>query len=143
MSRNKKLDQFDDLIDELKQAEERPSIPPTFKSELRSHLLDQYDESRFSWSNLRQWAGTAVALGVLALIVLISWSSLSQQSGAASAHMGTVDVPGRDEFIVYDQLRIELPVWSDLDPGWAEMTAESWQSLDGTFFRGEIVDADG
>ncbi len=143
MSRNKNLDQFDNLIDELKQEAERPSIPPAFKAELRGQLLNHYEQSRFSWGNLRQWAGTAVALSVLALIVFFSWSSLSQQSGAASAHMGTVDVPGRDEFIVYDQLRLELPVWADQDPGWAEMTAESWQSLDGTFFRGEVVDAQG
>jgi hypothetical protein len=57
--------------------------------------------------------------------------------------MGVVDTPGRGEFIVYDELHIELPIWSDLDPGLAEMTAESWQSLDGDFFRGEIVDAEG
>ncbi len=143
MSRNKNLNQFDDLVDELKQTEERPSLPPTFKTELRGQLLDQYEQSGFSWGNVRQWAGTAVALGVLALIVFISWSSLSRQSGAASAFMDAVDVPGRDEFIVYDQLRIELPVWTDQDTGLTEMTAESWQSLDGTFFRGEVVDANG
>lgn len=141
MSRNDNLNQFDDLIDELKQAGERPSLPPTFKTELRGQLLDQYEQPRFSWGNVRQWAGTAVALGVLALIVFISWSSLSRQSGTASATMGTVDVPGRDEFIVYDQLRLEFPMWVELDAGWAELTAESWQSLDGTFFRGEVVDA--
>ena len=127
MSRNDNLDQFDDLIHELKHEAERPSLPPTFKTELRSQLLNQYEQSRFTWGNLRQWTGTAVALGVLALIVFISWTNLSRQSGAASAYMGTVDVPGRDEFIVYDQLRIELPVWTEFDPGWAEMTAESWQ----------------
>ncbi|MAU01516.1 MAG: hypothetical protein CL608_30635 [Anaerolineaceae bacterium] len=143
MSRNKNLNQFDDLIDDLQQSAERPSIPHTFKTELRGQLLNQYEQSGFSWGNVRQWTGTAVALSVLAFIVFISWSSLSRQSGAASAYMGTVDVPGRDEFIVYDQLRIEAPMWTNEDPGWAEMTAESWQSLDGTFFRSEIVDADG
>ncbi len=141
MSRNDNLNQFDDLIDELKQSSERQSLPSTFKTELRSQLLDQYEQPRFSWGNVRQWAGTAVALSILALIVFISWSNLSQQSGAASATMDTVDVPGRDEFIVYDQLRLEFPMWVELDAGWAEMTAESWQSLDGTFFRGEVVDA--
>lgn len=141
MSRNNDLNQFDDLIDELKQNEERPFAPRAFKNGLRGQLLDQYEQSNFSWGNLRQWVGTAVALGVLALIVFISWNNLSQQSGAASATMGTVDVPGRDEFIVYDQLRLEFPMWVELDAGWAEMTAESWQSLDGTFFRGEVVDA--
>ncbi|MCA9945178.1 MAG: hypothetical protein KC449_16950, partial [Anaerolineales bacterium] len=143
MSRNDNLNQFDNLIDELKQEAERPSLPPTFKAELRSQLLNQYEQPRFAWGSLRQWAGTAVALGVLALIVFFSWSSLSRQSGAASAYMGTVDVPGRDEFIVYDQLRLEFPMWTELDSGWAEMTAESWQSLDGSFFRGEVVDANG
>ncbi len=143
MSRNDNLNQFDDLIDELKQAGERPSLPPTFKTELRGQLLDQYEQPRFSWGNVRQWAGTAVAFAVLALVVYFSWFSLSQQPAAISAQMGTVDVPGRDEFIVYDQLRLEFPMWVELDSGWAAMTAESWQSLDGTFFRGEVVDANG
>jgi hypothetical protein len=143
MSRNDKLNQFDDLIDELQRNDKRPSTPRAFKQDLRSQLLNQYDNPGFSLATLGRWAGTAVALGVLALIVVFSWNSIGRQSGAASAYIGTVDVPGRDEFIVYDQLRLEFPMWVELDPGWAEMTAESWQSLDGTFFRGEVVDAEG
>ena len=143
MSRKQKLDQFDDLIHELQNSDEQPSTPRAFKQELRGQLLNQYDKSGFSLATLGRWAGTAVALGVLALIVVFSWNSIGRQSGAASAYMGTVDVPGRDEFIVHDQLRLEFPMWVELDAGWAEMTAESWQSLDGTFFRGEVVDAAG
>ena len=143
MSHKNDLNQFDDLIDELKQGAERPSLPRAFKNELRGQLLNQYQQSAFSMATLGRWAGTAVALGVLALIVFFSWSSISQQSGATSAYMGIVDVPGRDEFIVHDQMRIELPMWTEFDSGWAELTADSWQSLDGTFFRGEVVDANG
>ncbi|MBK8906239.1 MAG: hypothetical protein IPM53_33985 [Anaerolineaceae bacterium] len=143
MSRKQNFDQFDDLIGELQNSDERPAAPRAFKKEQRGQLLNQYDKSGFSLANLGRLAGTAVALGVLALIVVFSWNSIGRQSGAASAYMGTVDVPGRDEFIVYDQLRLEFPMWVALDAGWAEMTAESWQSLDGTFFRGEVVDAEG
>jgi hypothetical protein len=143
MFHNDKLDQFNDLLDELQQTAERSSIPIAFKNELRGRLLSQYEQSHFSWGDLGQWVRTAVAIGVLVLIVLISWSGVSRQSGNVSAQMGAVDTPGRGEFIVYDELHIELPVWSDRDPGLAEMTAESWQSLDGDFFRGEIVDAEG
>ena len=138
------LNQFDDLIQELKQEAGRPSSPSaTFKNELRSQLLNQYEQSSFSVANFGRWAGTAVALGVLAIIVIFSWTTFGQRSDAVSAQMGTVDVPDRDEFIVYDQLRIELPMWTEFDSGYAEMTAESWQSIDGTFFRGEVVDANG
>ncbi|MBK7896990.1 MAG: SH3 domain-containing protein [Anaerolineaceae bacterium] len=141
MNNNQDFDQFDDLIDELQQSDERPYPPRAFKQNLRADLLNQYDQPRFSLANLGRLVGTAVAFTVLALVVYFSWASLSQQPAAISAHMGTVDVPGRDEFIVYDQLRLEFPMWVELDAGWAEMTAESWQSLDGTFFRGEVVDA--
>ena len=144
MSGNDNLNQFDDLIQELKQGAGRPSSPSaTFKNELRDQLLNQYQQSSFSVANFGRWAGTAVALGVLAIIVFFSWTTFGQRSNAVSAQMGTVDVPDRDEFIVYDQLRIELPMWTEFDSGYAEMTAESWQSLDGTFFRGEVVDANG
>lgn len=141
MNNNQDFDQFDDLIEELQRSDERPYPPRAFKQNLRTDLLNQYNQPRFSLANVGRLMGTAVAFTVLALVVYFSWVSLSQQPTAISAQMGTVDVPGRDEFIVYDQLRLEFPVWIELDSGWAEMTAESWQSLDGTFFRGELVDA--
>ncbi|WP_420643836.1 hypothetical protein [Candidatus Leptofilum sp.] len=143
MSRKQEFDQYDDLIDELQRNGERSYAPRAFKKELRSQLLNQYDQPRFSLANLGRLAGTAVAFAALALVVWFGWVSLRQQPAAISAQMSSVDVPGRDEFIVYDQLRIELPMWVEYDAGWAELTAESWQSLDGTFFRGEVVDANG
>lgn len=78
MSRKQNFDPFDDLIDELQNGDERPSIPPTFKTNLRHQLLKQYEKPRFFWGNVRQWAGTAVALGALAFIIVYAWSIISQ-----------------------------------------------------------------
>lgn len=88
MSRNDKLNQFDDLIDELQQNDKRPSTPRAFKQELRSQLLNQYDQPGFSLATLGRWAGTAVALGILGFIVVYAWGVMSRP-GAAS---GPVDV---------------------------------------------------
>ncbi|WP_420627603.1 hypothetical protein [Candidatus Leptofilum sp.] len=143
MSRNDNLNQFDELIDELQQSDERPYPRRAFKQELRRNLLNQYENPTFSLANLGRLAGAAVAFATLAFIVWFSWVSLRPQPAPINAQMRPVDVPGRNEFIVYDQLRIELPMWVEFDAGWAELTAESWQSLDGTFFRGELVDATG
>ena len=81
MSRNDKLDQFDHLVDELKQEAERPSaIDDTFKQNLRRQLLNEYEQPGFSFATLGRWAGTAVALSVLAFIVVYAWGVLAQPS---------------------------------------------------------------
>ena len=142
MSGKNDLHQFDDIVEELKQRVTRPSaLDHSFKNSLRNQLITQHTQPRLSLNSLWRWGGTAVALGALAFIVFLSWTTLSQRSNATNAQMGTVNVPDRNAFIVYDQLKVELPVWSEFDSGYAEITVESWQSLDGTFFRGEVVDA--
>lgn len=88
MSRNDKLNQFDDLIDELQKSDKRPSAPRAFKKELRRQLLNQYDKPGFSLANLGRWAGTAVALGVLGFIVIYAWSVMSRPGAMG----GPVDV---------------------------------------------------
>jgi hypothetical protein len=82
MSRNDKLNQFDDLIDELQRNDERPSAPRAFKQELRRNLLNQNEKPAFSLANLGRWAGTAVALGVLGFIIVYAWSIMSQPPSA-------------------------------------------------------------
>lgn len=88
MTRNDNLNQFDDLIDELRQGDERPYPPRAFKNQLRSNLLNQYGKSSFSLNNLGRLARTAVALGVLGFIVIYAWSVLSQPGAAG----GPIDV---------------------------------------------------
>lgn len=78
MSRNDNLNQFDNLIDELQQSDKRPSAPRAFKNNLRHQLLQPYENKRFFWGNVRQWAGTAVALGALAFIIVYAWSIIAQ-----------------------------------------------------------------
>ena len=80
MSRNDKLNQFDDLIDELQRGEERPSTPRAFKHNLRADLLNQYEQSGFSLANLGRLMGTAVAFTVLAFIIFYAWNSMSPSS---------------------------------------------------------------
>jgi hypothetical protein len=88
MSRNDKLNQFDDLIDELQRSDKRPSTPRAFKQELRSQLLNQYNNPGFSLATLGRLAGTAVALGILGFIVVYAWGVMSRPGAAG----GPVDV---------------------------------------------------
>ena len=84
MTRNDNFDQFDDLIEELQRSDERQYPPRAFKNQLRSNLLSQYDQPRFSLANLGRLMGTAVAFTVLAFIVFYAWNSMSP-SGVTGA----------------------------------------------------------
>ncbi len=112
MSRNDKLDQFDELIDELQQSKERPFAPRAFKNELRRQLLSNYGKSSFSWGTLGRWAGTAVALGVLAFIVIYAWGVIirpASVAGPVSVTRPAAPVPSATPSPLGIQMLTDLP----------------------------------
>ena len=118
---------------------ERPSAPNrAFKNELRGQLLDQYEQSSFSLANLGRWAGTAVAFILLAIAVLSIQQVLSGRSSVAAPV--SVTRPAIQTEVIYDSLLIS---WLAPDGTAVELTAESWQTVDGTQFRGQVSDPDG
>lgn len=87
MSRNDKLNQFDDLIDELQRNDKRPSTPRVFKNGLRNQLLNQYEERTLSaqatW-NLWRFAGGVAGVLLLVMTIFGFWQAMSQASTATS-----------------------------------------------------------
>ena len=131
MSHNDNLPQFEDLIEELKQGVEQPSPPSrAFKNKLRGRLLDQYEQSTFSLANLGRWAGTAVAFILLGIAVLSLQQVLSGRASIAAPV--SVTRPAIQTEVIYDSLLVS---WFASDGALVELTAESWQTVDGHQFR--------
>lgn len=121
-----------------------PRPPAQFTADLRRHLLHQYQQpapSRFDW--MGRWLGTAVSLGLLSIAVLSIWFVVSQGSGTLGIGRQEVVVtrPDKPTDIVYDRLRLLIP--APRTGELVEVTAESWQTVDGRQFRGQVIDDDG
>ncbi|HRQ39490.1 MAG TPA: hypothetical protein PLD25_16400 [Chloroflexota bacterium] len=89
------------LVAELEMVEARPYAPdaPTpFKQELRGRLLQKHERPGLSWAEMgRLWrfAGTAVALLLLAVAVGLFWTAISDRGTAVGPAQDTIVVATR------------------------------------------------
>lgn len=97
----KDFDEFKGLVEELEAVEARPyapDAPAPFKQELRTQLLQAHEKRGLSWGEMgRLWrfAGTAVALVLLAAAVGLFWAALSGGGTAVGPAQDTVVVATR------------------------------------------------
>lgn len=132
-----------ELAAELKANRPSAPAPPTaFKADLRRQLLNEYERTaapRLPW--LRPVAGTAVAVGILAVAVVAIWLMMSRGPQALNVSLDEIEVarPTKEE-ITYDRL---LVGWSAPGEELVELLAESWQTADNEQFRGQVTNAEG